>query len=302
MREFPITPADEGRSVSSLLRNAMPAAPRAFLRRLPRGGAVMLGGSAPDLERRLRSGDVVHLKETARVLQLLAAGPCPLDILHDDDDLLVLNKPAGLAVHPTQDATAPDLLTRAAALASDLGHRGNYHVINRLDRWTSGVVLLVPGSRGTTAFARLFEHREVDKRYVALVAGQPPDRGEIDVPVDGSPSRTTFTVVARGGTATLVLAHPDTGRRHQIRQHFASIGHPLIGDRRYGGPSGAGIGGALLHAVGIAFTHPVTGTRLAVLAPLPTHLRQSMSAAGLPEGTVGALFDRLLGGNSDEAI
>jgi 23S rRNA pseudouridine955/2504/2580 synthase len=293
MREFPITPADEGRSVHSLLRNAMPTAPRSFLRRLPRGGAVTLDGAAPDPSCRLRAGNVALLRESGRVQQLLEAGPCPLDILFDDDDLLVLNKAAGLAVHPTESTTAPDLLTLAAALAADLGHRAAYHVINRLDRWTSGVVLLVPGSERSTAFARLFERREVDKRYVALVAGQPQDQGAIEAPVEGRPSRTTFTVAARGRGAALVLVHPETGRKHQIRQHFASIGHPLIGDGRYGGPANREASGALLHAVSIAFTHPVTGVPLHVLAPLPPHLRRAMDGAGIPPETLGALFDAL---------
>ena len=101
MREFTTTAADHGRSVFSVLRNAMPTAPRSFLRRLPRGGGVVLDGIAPEMGRPLRTGDVLLLRESARVLHFLDTDPCPLDILHDDDDLLVLNKPAGLAVHPT---------------------------------------------------------------------------------------------------------------------------------------------------------------------------------------------------------
>ncbi len=291
MREFVITPPDEGRTLYSLLRNAMPTAPRSFLRRLPRGGAVTLGGEAPDLEVRLHTGDVVRLRESLRVMELLFAGPCPLDILYDDEDVLVLNKAAGLAVHPTEDADADDLLTLAEPLAPALGHRDAYHVINRLDRWTSGVVLLAWGAVRANAFAWRFQGREVDKRYVALVAGQPPDRGTIRLPVDGRPSSTGYAVLARGNGTALVLAHPRTGRRHQIRQHLASIGHPLLGDRRYGGPPFPGVQGALLHAVFLAIPHPGTGARLSVLAPVPRHFLDAMDAAGLPAGTHRAMLD-----------
>jgi 23S rRNA pseudouridine955/2504/2580 synthase len=223
-------------------------------------------------------GDVLVLKESSRVLSLLAAGPAPVDILHEDEDLLVLCKPAGLAVHPTQSATEPDLLTMAAAMAPLLGHDGDYHVVNRLDRFTSGVVLLAPGARRTAAFARVFAAHHVDKRYLALVAGSPPDRGIVATPVDGRPARTDFSVLSRGPVAALVLAQPETGRRHQVRQHLASAGHPLLGDTRYGGPRVPQADGALLHAVFLAIDHPFSGKRLVLVAPVPTHLHQAMRA------------------------
>jgi 23S rRNA pseudouridine955/2504/2580 synthase len=292
MRTFSITPVDEGRSLASLLRNAMPGAPRAFLRKVARDAATVNGAPA-DPSRRLRCGDAVALRESARVLELLAGGPCPLDVLHDDDDLLILGKPAGLAVHPTESPNREDLQSRAAALAPALGHRGAYHVVNRLDRWTSGVVLLAPGAERAAAFARLFERREVDKRYVALVAGRPPERGAMDGPVDGRPARTTFEVLARGRDVALVAVHPETGRRHQIRQHLAAAGHPLVGDRRYGGPAFPGVDGALLHAVSISLAHPVTGLPLDVAAPLPPHWLRALAAGGLPEGASSTVFERV---------
>ena len=293
MRTFEITPADEGRSPYSLLRNAMPSAPRALLRKLARDSTLTVNSDIPKESYQLRVGDVVALRESARVLELLALGPCPLDILHDDVDLLVLNKPAGLAVHPTEDSTGNDLLSRAAGLAPRLGHCAAYHVVNRLDRWTSGAVLLTPGTRRTAAFAGMFERREVDKRYVALVAGAPPYQGTMDDPVDGHPARTTFEVLSQGHNAALVLAHPETGRKHQVRRHFAALGHPLVGDQRYRGPATRKTGGALLHAVAITFKHPATGEVLSIVAPLPDPFRCAMDAAGLAPTAIDAMFEAL---------
>lgn len=293
MRTYAITAADEGRTLPGLLRNLLFAAPRGFLRKILRDGAVTVNDSPPDPARRLRAGDTVALRESGRVLELIARGTCPLDVLYDDPDLLVLNKPAGLAVHPTQDPAGEDLASQAASLAEILGHHGAYHVVNRLDRFTSGAVLLAPGAGRASDFCRLFERREVDKRYVALVGGAPPDAGTLEFPVEGRPARTTFEVLSRGPGAALVLAQPLTGRKHQIRQHFAAAGHPLLGDRRYGGPPLPGVEGALLHAVGIALVHPSTGERLEIVAPLPAHLRQAAADAGLGPGATGAVLDAL---------
>jgi 23S rRNA pseudouridine955/2504/2580 synthase len=280
MRTFTITLVDEGRTVEGMLRNAMPSVPRALLRKLVADGAVTLNG-APSPDRRLCAGDVLGLRESARVLGLLAAGPCQMDILYDDPDLLVLNKPAGLAVHPTQAKGAADLLSMAGALQSLLDHEGAYHVVNRLDRWTSGVVMMAPGVRRSAAFARLFETRQVDKRYVALVAGSPPDEGVLESPVDGHAARTTYTVLARGRGVAVLLVHPETGRRHQIRQHLAGVGHPLMGDQRYGGPPMRSAGGALLHALSMTFDHPFSGRRMTIVAPLPAHLRLAMEVSSV---------------------
>ncbi len=302
MRTIAVTEDDHGRTLASLLRNAMPGAPRAFLRKLARGGGAtlrretawdgaLLGGAVPIVasslfDARLRHGDFVELRESARVLELLAGGPCPLDVLYDDADLLVLNKTAGLPVHATGDPGAADLATMATALAKSLEHAGAYHVINRLDRWTSGIVLLAPGAARAARFGRLFESREVDKSYLALVEGTLPDDGEVVAPVDGRPAHTTWHVLTRNSAVSLLVIHLHTGRRHQIRRHLAGLGCPLVGDRRYGGAGPRridvpGVSGAMLHALSLAFVYPGTGVVLDLVAPVPRHFRDALRNVGI---------------------
>lgn len=223
---------NEGRTLASWLRNRMPDAPRAFLTKLARSKAATVNGAAAD--RLLAIGDVVCLRESKRVVELAAGGPCVLDVLYDDPEILVVNKPAGRPTHPVAESTGDDVLVIAQGLAKGLQHDGQYHAVNRLDRWTSGILLLAPGARRAAAWARLFQERRVDKRYVACVRGHPPAKGIVETPVDGQDAITEFRTLACHGGIAMLLVHPHTGRKHQVRRHLAGVGCPLLGDSRYG--------------------------------------------------------------------
>ncbi len=281
---------DEGRTLASWLRNRMPNAPRAFLGKLVRSGAANVNGAPPD--RPLQGGDVVNLRASARVIEQTAQGPCILDVVYDDPDILILNKPVGFPTHPVARQTGADVLQIAQGLATGLEHDGTYHAVNRLDRWTSGILLLAPGARRAAAWARLFQERRVDKRYLACVAGHPPAEGTVEMPVDGQDAITQFRTLACHGGIAMLLVHPHTGRKHQVRRHLAGVGCPLLGDTRYGDGGRDGLPGALLHAAAIALPHPGTGGELRVFAPLPATWQPFLRKLSI-KGVAGIVMDAL---------
>ena len=199
------------------------------------------------------------------------------DVLHRDDDLLAVHKPAGIVVHPTYKNREGTLLD-----ALPPGSR----VVTRLDKWTSGIVIIATRADAHAALQLALASPDADKIYLAIVRGAPPPRGTIDAPLahdpadrrrrivspDGGPSVTEFERLASGdgahGVVTLLRCRLRTGRRHQIRVHLASLGWPVVGDAVYGDAI-AGVARHALHAWRVAFTHPATRQRVSVEAPAP---------------------------------
>ncbi len=217
--------------------------------------------------------------------------PPPLDlpILHQDRSLLAAGKPAGLAVHR---GAARDRVFALQLVRDRAGRR--VHAVHRLDRATSGVLLFAFDPAAARRMQERFEAGAVEKRYLALVRGIPPETGVIDHPiprdVDGPrvPAVTEFRRLAVFERYALVEARPRTGRRHQIRRHFKHISHPLIGDVRYGkGEHNRlfrdrfGLHRLALHALELAFAHPETGERLRIVAPVPEDLAGPLRAMGI---------------------
>lgn len=217
----------------------------------------------------------------------------PIDLLYVDDDVVVANKPSGLLVHRGWDRDDDVAMFRVRDAL------GGNHVfpLHRLDRGTSGALVLARTPDAARVLGAAFEEGTIEKRYLALVRGQVAnDDGVIDYPIqkaeDGPrvPAVTRYRVVKRSeiDRCSLVEARPETGRLHQIRRHLRHINHPLVGDVRHG--SGAinrhyrttyGLHRLALHAAGIAFAHPVTGARVAVEAPMPADLAEPLAKLGL---------------------
>ena len=281
----------------------MPSLSRARLQALIDEGCVLLDGAPTRASARLRSGQSVRVTVPAPV----PAEPQPEDIdvavVHEDGHLIVVNKPAGLVVHPgagTAGGTLVNALLRHVHDLSGVGGVLRPGIVHRLDKGTSGLLVVAKDDEAHRALVRQFAGRTVEKEYLALVLGL-PDRaaGEIDAPIGRDPvhrqkmsvraprgreARSSWRVEERFDGAALLRVRIHTGRTHQIRVHLASIGHPVAGDAVYGGtrtPSSRraasreallSLDRPALHAARLAFTHPASGERLSFEAPLPAEL------------------------------
>jgi 23S rRNA pseudouridine1911/1915/1917 synthase len=268
----------------------IPGLTRNRLQRLIAVGAVTVNGrpvSRPSA--RVAPSDAISVVLPERKPRIApVAEPLPLDIRHEDDDLLMVNKPAGQVSHPAFGHASGTLLN---ALVSHAGGAWTPSLVSRLDKGTSGLVLVAKRKAVHTALQRLAHDNAIDKDYLAIVAGKPPARGTIDLALDRDPWDTRrVTVRDRGGVPSItkfarvrsIVVGPDrhlslvrcrliTGRMHQIRVHLAARGWPILGDSTYGVKT-AGLDRQALHAWRLAFTHPSTGERLEITAPPPTDM------------------------------
>lgn len=282
MRTLAIGPADHCRSLESLLRNLLPLAPTAYLRQLVRRGKVTINGLQAEPTTLVLQGDSVQLRESGRTASLLTASPPSVDILYEDDRIMALNKPSGLAVHRTAEHGDQTLLDFAARFCQERGAPLPLRPVNRLDRGTSGAIILAKGGTAAGIFGRLVRGVGLSKLYLALVEGELPADGRIDLPVEGKESVTLFRVLGRGRGWAFVALWPLTGRMHQLRRHLAAVGAPVMGDRRYGSPTSMPDGVFCLHSFRTTFIHPETGRRVELTAPLPgsfTTLLQELAPA-----------------------
>jgi 23S rRNA pseudouridine1911/1915/1917 synthase len=276
-----------------------PALSLARIRQAIKAGAVRVNGRRTIQGWVVKAGDMVNLPEEFDARS--APDAPPLEVIHEDDDLLVINKPVGLQTHPT-GAGQPDTLMDALAthlLKQADGGKDLMRpmLLHRLDRDTSGVLAVAKSPRAARVLSKAFQERRVTKRYLALVHGLiKDDGGLVDAPIgenkrarphwhvtpDGSPAQTRFAVKERFARHTLVELEPLTGRTHQLRIHCAHVGHPVVGDRIYKGESarpgadGLGAKRQLLHAHGLTFRHPATGREVMFAAPLPQDLYEAI--------------------------
>jgi 23S rRNA pseudouridine1911/1915/1917 synthase len=218
-----------------------------------------------------------------------------LRIVHVDEALAVVDKPAGLVVHPAPSHTGPTLVSELGDLLGGGGEAERPGIVHRLDKGTSGLLVVARGDQAHADLQAQVQRREVERIYLALARGRLASRtGTIDAPigrasrqrhrmaVSGAASRqarTHFEVLELLTTETYLEARLETGRTHQIRAHFAAIGHPLTGDPTYGGEKKYGLERQFLHAHRLAFDHPETGERLSFSSELPADLVAALAAA-----------------------
>jgi 23S rRNA pseudouridine1911/1915/1917 synthase len=261
------------------------------------GGSVDVNGEAARKALRLRAGDEIT------VASALAAEPAPapegVEIVHEDDHLLIVLKPAGVVVHAAagvRDGTLVDALQAARKELAPRAGEDRPGIVHRLDRDVSGLLIVAKTDEAHEALVTAMSRRAIDRRYKALVHGVPSvDRGKIDAPVgrhprhrtrmavvpEGRPAVTWFDVSRRFSDLSLLEVRLETGRTHQIRTHLASIGHPVVGDEAYGrDPARArelGLDRPFLHAFRLAFEHPITGDALTFESELPDELAAVLS-------------------------
>ena len=315
-RAITIGPGDDGRRVDRILRLRHPGTSLSQIYRLLRTGAVRRNGKRCKPADRVAEGD--RLTIPASLAEGAGSkGPPPatrvdLRIVREDDDLLVVDKPADLVVHPGTRHASNTVVGQAALHLRREGKPSTVHLVHRLDRNTSGLLVLARSARIARLLGEQFREGGVDKEYLALVYGRTPPHGEIDVPLrkssggagprvragrrDGpregeGPALSAHTayrrVDARGGVS-LLRVRIGTGRTHQIRAHLRHIGHPIVADPRYGdGPRNRefrrrhGLARQFLHSARLALRHPGTGGRLDLRSALPDDLAAALRSVGI---------------------
>jgi 23S rRNA pseudouridine1911/1915/1917 synthase len=293
---------------------------RAHAQRLISDGRALVDGSRARASDRLRGGERLTVELSAPPDESIVPESRPLDVPYEDATMLIVDKPAGLVVHPSAGHPTGTLvhalmgraLERGEPLGSIAGV-GRPGIVHRLDKDTSGLLLVAKTDAAQASLMRQFAEHAIGKEYVALVRGEAPaPRGRIEAPVGRDPrDRQRMAVVAGGrdavteyevlgsrGGYTLLALRPRTGRTHQLRAHLAYLRLPIAGDQRYGGGLGpGGLERQFLHADRLALARPLDGRRLRAWSRLPDDLASSLDAAGidaggLPEG-IGADLEEI---------
>lgn len=272
---------------------------RSAVQKLIAAGSVRVNSEPARAGQRVEAGDVIECNFPAPQSVLPQAEPIPLDIVYEDADLLVINKPAGLVVHPGAGHDSGTLVNALLAHCPQVAQQGNERpgIVHRLDEGTSGLIVMAKNAPALEQLQRQFAGRQVEKVYLALLEGTlQPLQGVIEAPIGrnprhrqrmavvaagGRPARTAYRVREHLGSYTLIEARPETGRTHQIRVHLAAIGHPVVGDSLYGRRHAPfGLQRQFLHAWQLTFALPGSGERRTFIAPLPDDLRQVLETLG----------------------
>ena len=271
---------------------------RAAAQRLIEAGAVSVDGVPARKRHVLRAGEAVAWTPPAAP-EPVAAEDVPYAVVYRDEWLLVVDKPAGVVVHPAPGHEHGTLAQGLVAAGARGGHRLRPGIVHRLDRDTSGLLVVARTEEAYQRLVAAMERREIRRTYLALLDGDlPQDAGTIDAPIGrhlrdrtrmslhtaaGRPAVTHFEVLGRASGFTLAEVRLETGRTHQIRVHFAALGHPVAGDVQYGRRTRPdGLSRQFLHAARLAFPHPEDGRDVACESPLPAELSAFLERLGLP--------------------
>lgn len=290
-----LTADQPGERLDAFLARRLPQLSRAHVQRLIAADRVRVDDASVKASLRLTPGARVLVEIPPPQPLSLAAEPIPLAVIYEDGDLLVIDKPAGMTVHPGPGHTSATVVNAALAHCPDLaGIDGTIRpgIVHRLDKDTSGLLMIAKNDTAQRSLSAQLAARTVRKEYLSLVCGRPPDHGVIDAPIgrhrslrkqmaivaEGRPARTFFRTLGAVGADTLMLARLESGRTHQIRVHFAAAGYPVLGDPVYGTRSEL-IGRQFLHAWRLGFQHPRSDALLELEAPLPADLHEALQIA-----------------------
>jgi len=318
-QQFLVAPEEAGERVDRYLAAHLPSLSRTRIQELVDLGHVRVHGARVKRSHRVAVGETIEVEALPRPPLAAAPEDIPLSILYEDDDIVVVNKPAGMAVHAgaggARGTLVNALLYRFGRLSS-AGGSLRPGIVHRLDKATSGALVVARNDAAHRGLAEQFRRRSVTKKYVALLHGRlGKDEGTIALPVSrdlrrrvrmssrraaGREARTDWRVLARLEGFTLVEAGLRTGRTHQLRVHFSALGHPVVGDTLYGAPRRARAGSQMLpplgrnflHAAQLSFLHPRSSLPVDARAPLPAELREYLGqlaeALGLAPGVIDA--------------
>ena len=295
-REFNVTPADARTRLDRFLAKTAPEFSRSRIQTLIRQGHITRNGVAARVRDMVRAGDHIALIEPPMEAINLAPEKVALSVLFEDDDLIVINKPAGVSVHPGAGRKSGTLVNALLSHCKDLSGIGGKErpgIVHRLDKETSGCLVVAKNDFAHIDLARQFASRTVDKIYLALVAGKlQRASASIVAPIGrhrvhrkkmaiaregGRTARTDFKVVRMGREASLLECRLHSGRTHQIRVHLQHLGYPILGDTVYGGGRAGHFSRQMLHASKLGFDHPRRKTRMDFEAPLPEDFAKAIS-------------------------
>ncbi|MGI8826819.1 MAG: RluA family pseudouridine synthase [Chloroflexota bacterium] len=298
MREtvrFEVAPEESGRRIDIVLAEHVSHLSRALLAKEVSAGRVRLNCQAVKASRRVAAGDVVEGVVEPGACLTARPEAIPLAIVYRDRDLAVIDKPAGLVVHPAAGRRGGTLANGLVHLFPDASFGGGEQrpgIVHRLDKNTSGLMVVALNAAAHADLQRQLAERSMERTYIAVAKGHmDAPSGTIDIPIGRDPSnrirmaahgvaprqaQTSYEVVEILTGYTLVKATLHTGRTHQIRVHFSALGHPLLGDLVYGGPRHPGLDRQFLHATDLALRSPTTGRLLVFSSPLPCDLQSAL--------------------------
>jgi 23S rRNA pseudouridine1911/1915/1917 synthase len=287
---------DAGARLDAFL--AGPLGSRARAQRLIDDGAVRVDGAVVPKRHRVSAGETVTVEQPAAPAAAPVVAPAEFAVPYQDEHLLVVDKPAGVVVHPARGHASGTLAQALAGVAGG-GEEGRAGIVHRLDRDTSGLLVVARTPEAHRRLKAALQAREITREYLALVEGRPPARrGTIDAAIgrdrrvrtrmstdtdDPREAVTHFEIERALASTTLLRVRLETGRTHQIRAHLLAIGHPVAGDPEYGTAGLLGLERQFLHATRLAFSHPVSGERVEAVSELPADL-----AAALERAAVGS--------------
>lgn len=297
-RAFPVPPGAAGERVDAALARILGFS-RSFAAEVLEAGGVTVDGTLAAKSDRLKDGAWLEVTwEPRRAPAVVPLAVPDLRIVHRDDDIIVIDKPVGVAAHPSMGWDGPTVLGALAAAGirvSTSGAAERAGIVHRLDAGTSGLMVVAGSERAYTELKRAFHDREVEKIYHAVAQGHPdPLRGTIDAPIgrhpgsrwrfavtsDGKPSVTHYETIEAFRAASLLEIHLETGRTHQIRVHLAAQRHPCVGDEMYGADPALsarlGLHRQWLHAVRLGFQHPGSGEQVEFASPYPADLEHAL--------------------------
>jgi 23S rRNA pseudouridine1911/1915/1917 synthase len=318
---------DAGLRLDRVVANRCPQLSRTRVQELIAGGLVLLNGKSAKDSHKVHAGDAIEVVPEPRPALRAEAEAIPLDTLYEDEDVIAINKPAGMTVHAGAGKSHGTLVNALLGRGQSLSQSGDPlrpGIVHRLDKETSGILLVAKNDFAHAKLAEAFCQRSIQKIYVALVQGVlKEEHGRIELAIARDPNRRTrmtakraallhnareartdWQVLARIDSTTLVEVQLHTGRTHQIRVHFSALRHPVVGDTLYGAAGQLHIGRTtlpalgrnFLHAAKIAFAQPCTSQPIQVTAPLPPELRAYLQKLAAAAGELPQLIDDALKG------
>ena len=318
---------DAGQRLDRLVARSCPELSRTRVQQLIESGNIMLNGKAAKDAHKVHAGDRIEVVPAQRPPLRAEAESIPLDVLYEDEDVIAINKPAGMTVHAGAGNSHGTLVNALLGRGQQLSQSGDPlrpGIVHRIDKETSGIVLVAKNDFAHAKLSEGFRLRTIQKTYLTLVQGTlKEDRGRIELAIardpkhrnrmtarraelmlNGRAARTDWRVLARIGPATILEIQLHTGRTHQIRVHFSALHHPVVGDELYGASAQLhveqtnlpALGRNFLHAAKLGFAQPLSGEMIRLVAPLPLELRGYLQKLATAAGEKSARIDAALEG------